>query len=153
MATTLNQTHPLLTLPFTADTDFTVLADHCEHFTDAMLECDDTALKLALSGRLAICLRLLKSTLNSPVPPHLIESLTVNALPDTSARFEPDSESLCHYCQTLVQLLMEQKLSSETTPVVIELLAELVWYFSAGLKAPRWLKTEDGLKEIEDLMA
>lgn len=150
MATILNQTHPLLTVPFNADTDFTVLADHCEHFSDAMLECDDTALRLALCGRLATCLRLLKSTLNAPIPPHLIESLTVDALPATPPRFEPDSESLCYYCQTLAQLLTEQKLSSETTPVVIELLAELVWYFSAGLNAHRWLKTEHGLKEIDE---
>ena len=148
MATTLNQTHPLLTIPFNADTDFIVLANHCEHFSDAMLECDDSALKLALCGRLATCLRLLKSTLNAPIPPHLIESLTVSTLPDTSPRFEPDSESLCQYCQTLAQLLTEQTLSSETTPIVIELLAELVWFFAAGLRAPRWLKAENGIKDI-----
>lgn len=152
MATILNQTHPLLTVPFNADTDFTVLADHCEHFSDAMLECDDSVQRLALCGRLATCLRLLKSILNASIPPHLIECLTVDALPATSPRFEPDSESLCQYCQTLVQLLTEQKLSSETTPVVIELLAELVWFFAAGLKAPRWLKTENGIKDIEELM-
>ncbi|MCW2488645.1 hypothetical protein J5069_22330 [Candidatus Symbiopectobacterium sp. NZEC127] len=150
MATILNQTCPLLTLPFNADTDFNVLADHCEHFSDSMLECDDTMLKLALCGRLATCLNLLKSTLNAPIPPHLVESLAVDALPATSPRFEPDSESLCQYCQTLVQLLTEQNLSSETTPVVIELLAELVWFFAAGLKTPRWLKTEHGLKEINE---
>ncbi|MFT8211621.1 MAG: hypothetical protein ACMZI0_15500 [Symbiopectobacterium sp.] len=153
MATPLNQAHPLLVLPFNADTDFTTLAEHCEHFTDAMLESDDIALKLALSGRLAACLSLLKSTLNEPIPPHLIESLTVDALPATFPHFEPDAESLCEYCQMLVQLFTEQKLSSQTSPVLIGLLSELVWYFVAGLKASRWLKTENGINEIDELMA
>lgn len=29
------------------------------------------------------------------------------------------------------------------------LLAELVWYFAAGLKAPRWIRTTDGVKVID----
>ncbi|WP_291972655.1 hypothetical protein [Candidatus Symbiopectobacterium sp.] len=136
MATTLNQTHPLLTIPFNVDIDFTILADHCEHFSDAMLECDDTAQRLALCGRLATCLRLLKSKMNVTIPPHLVDSLVVDVLPAVPPGFEPDSESLCQYCRTLVQLLTEQKLSSETTPVVIELLAELVWFFGSCIQ---WL--------------
>lgn len=115
-----------------------------------MLECDGSALKLTLCGRLATCLRLLKSTLNASIPHHFVESLAVNLLPATPPRFEPDSESLCQYCQTLAQLLTERKLSSEMTPVVIELLAELVWFFVAGLKAPLWLKTEQGISEIDE---
>lgn len=118
-----------------------------EHFSDAILEYDDTALRLALCDRLATCLSLLKS---APIPLLLIESLVVDALPAIPQRFEPGSASFRQYCQTLVQYFMEQKLSSETTPIVIELLAELVWYFAASLKAPCWMKTEPGLKDSDE---
>lgn len=62
MATTLDQTHPLLSHPFNADTDFTVLADYCEKFADTQAECYDPVLKMALCGRLAAGLTLLKPT-------------------------------------------------------------------------------------------
>lgn len=53
MATTLDQTHPLLTVPFSAATDFIVLADHCEKCADTQAESYDPILKMALCGRLA----------------------------------------------------------------------------------------------------
>lgn len=45
MVTTLTQTHPLLTQPFSAATDFTLLPDYCEQFVETALESDDPALK------------------------------------------------------------------------------------------------------------
>ena len=54
MATIPTQTHPLLSVPFNAATDFTILADHCENFADTLIESDDPALRLALCGRLDI---------------------------------------------------------------------------------------------------
>ncbi|KEJ18825.1 Uncharacterised protein [Escherichia coli] len=33
------------------------------------------------------------------------------------------------------------------------LLCELVWYFTEGLKAPRWLRTADGVKFISEVAA
>ena len=59
MATTLTHAHALLTLPFNHRTAFTELADNCERFMDALLECDVPAEKIALYGRLAACLALL----------------------------------------------------------------------------------------------
>ena len=67
MATIPTQTHPLLSVPFNAATDFTILADHCENFADTLIESDDPALRLALCGRLAACLALLRPTLNDPI--------------------------------------------------------------------------------------
>ena len=75
MATIPTQTHPLLSVPFNAATDFTILADHCENFADTLIESDDPALRLALCGRLAACLALLRPTLNDPIPSHLIVSV------------------------------------------------------------------------------
>ncbi|MDY0969599.1 hypothetical protein [Siccibacter turicensis] len=56
MATTLTPTHPLLTVPFSVTTDFTLLADHCEQFVETLMESDDPTLKMALCGRLTACL-------------------------------------------------------------------------------------------------
>jgi hypothetical protein len=84
MATTLIQTHPLLSVHFNAATDFTVLADHCENFAETLIENDDPTLKMALCGRLNAALTLLQPTLLEPVPPHLVESLTVDTLPANS---------------------------------------------------------------------
>lgn len=105
MATIPTQIHPLLSVPFNAATDFTVLADHCDRFAVTLLENADPTLRLALCGRLAACLSLLRPTLNDPIPPHLIESLTVDTLPASYPRFEPGSELLCDYSLTLTQLL------------------------------------------------
>ena len=74
----------LLSVPFSAATDFTVLADRCETFAETLIESNDPTLKMALCGRLNACLTLLQPTLLDPVPPHLIESLTVDILPANS---------------------------------------------------------------------
>ncbi|PLY36745.1 hypothetical protein F164LOC_13790 [Pectobacterium carotovorum] len=150
MATILTQAHLLLTVPFSAATDFTVLADHCENFAETLIESDDTALRLALCGRLAACLALLGPTLNEPVPCHLCESLTVDTLPAVSPCFDPDSELLCDYCLTLARLLAGRVLSPEVERMLTGLLSELVWYFAAELKAPCWIRTADGVKCINE---
>ncbi len=41
----------LLSAPFNATTDFTVLADYCARFAETLIETDDPALRLALCGR------------------------------------------------------------------------------------------------------
>ena len=87
------QFFPLLTVPFTADTDFTVLADHCEHFAEALIESDDTALRLAMCGRLNACLTLLQPTLNDVTPPHLVHQLTVDTPPAEPPRWVKGTEA------------------------------------------------------------
>jgi hypothetical protein len=49
------------------------------------------------------------------------------------------------YCQLLTHLLMSKTLSDEMERVAGDLLQDLVEYFADTLKAPRWLKTEEGL--------
>ncbi|MFT8211868.1 MAG: hypothetical protein ACMZI0_17220 [Symbiopectobacterium sp.] len=149
MATIPTQTHPLLSVPFSTAMDFTELAAHCGRFAETLIESEEPALKLALCERLVACLSLLRTTLNEPVPPHLVESLTVDTLPATESYFEPGSDLLCDYCLALGQLLTERPLSLETERVLTGLLTELVWCFSAGIKAPRWVRTENGVKRID----
>ncbi|OFS11945.1 hypothetical protein [Hafnia sp. HMSC23F03] len=149
MATIPTQTHPLLSVPFNAATDFTVLASHCENFAETLIESHDPALKMALCGRINACLTLLQPTLLDPVPPHLFESLTVDTLPTHSPRFEPECTELCDYCLALTQILAGQDFSSETEKHLIGLLYDLINYFVAEMKAPRWVRTADGVKLID----
>lgn len=153
MATTLNQTHPLLTIPFSAATDFTVLAEHCKHFAKTLAESNDPALKMAICGRLSTCLTLLQSTLLDPIPESMRDSLTVDAFPVSFPRFEPDCTELCHYCLALTQILTTQGLLPETRNYLSCLLCDLILYFSAEITAPRWIRTSDGVKFIDEVAA
>lgn len=153
MATTPIQTYPLLAVPFNAATDFTVLAGHCETFAETLIESNDPTLKMALCGRLNACLSLLQPTLLEPVPPHLVESLTVDTLPANSPHFEPECTELCRYCLALTQILAGQGFYSEMEKHLSGLLYELISYFAAEMKAPRWLRTSEGVKFIDEVTA
>ncbi|EFG4857747.1 hypothetical protein A8622_003401 [Escherichia coli] len=153
MVTIPTQTHPLLSVPFNAATDFTILADYCTRFAETLIETDDPALRLALCGRLHAGLALLQPSLNDTIPPHLVESLTVDTPPATTAHFEPEPDLLCEYCLVLLQLLLERPAEPKTEQLLTGLLCELVWYFTEGLKAPRWLRTADGVKFIDGVVA
>lgn len=59
--------------------------------------------------------------------------------------FEPETDRMGRYCQLLTHLLMSKTLSDDMERVAGDLLQDLVGYFADTLKAPRWLKTEDGM--------
>ncbi|EJE9658090.1 hypothetical protein M5796_004446 [Salmonella enterica] len=149
MATIPTQAHPSLAVPFSATTDFTILASHCETFAETLIESNDPALKMALCGRINTCLTLLQPTLLEPVPPHLVESLTVDTLPATTSRFEPECTELCRYCLAITQNLSGLGFASETEKYLSWLLYDLINYFAAEMKAPRWLRTAGGMKFID----
>lgn len=151
MAMTLTPTYPLLTIPFSADTDFTVLADHCERLADALMESHHSGERQTLCYRLGDCLNLLSSTLNDPVPPHLIERFTIDQLPNKSPVFEPDSELLCGYCLTLAKLLCKHTFNTDEEKQLTGLLFELVHYFTDDLRTPRWIRTVDDVKFIDEV--
>lgn len=144
MATTATPIHTLITRPFNHLTDFIELADNCERYVEAMVEADDPRDQLALCGRLSTSLSLLMPTLNDPIPPEMVATLTIDTLPTHLPVFEPETDTLCRYCQELTQLTMSGMLTSEQQRVIEDLLFELVSYFSDRLKAPRWLRTEQG---------
>lgn len=137
-------TDALITLPFDHATDFTQLADNCERFTDALIECEEPIQKMALYGRLSACLALLQPTLLDAIPEHLKASLTVEELPSRVPAFEPECDQLGRYCQEITQLLMNGSLPRQSEIVMEDLLCELVGYFTDTLKAPRWLQTDEG---------
>ena len=145
MATTPNLIHSLSTVPFTYSTDFTELADNCERFVEMLVECDDPAQKMALCGRLSASLALLQPTLLDPIPEYLHESLTVDDVPLNIPVFEPECDQLGRYCQLLTQLLLSQSLPENDERVAGDLLQDLVGFYSDTLKAPRWLRTDEGI--------
>ena len=114
MATTLTSECNLLVIPFSAATNFTTLADYCEHFAETIIECHDLALKMAPCGRLSTCLALLRPTLGEPIPPHLIDRFTVDVLPDVLPEFTPDADLLCDYCRARALVLLGRSLLPET---------------------------------------
>ncbi|MFG6654400.1 hypothetical protein ACG0Z5_08035 [Scandinavium sp. M-37] len=140
MTTILSPDCDLLTLPFSASSDFLDLAECCDRFAETLVECgsDESVYKLALLGRLGACLALLAPTLNDPIPPHLVDRLTVDKFPEPESYFDPDHTALCEYCQALTQLLCQQTLPPEMEVTLRGLLCELVWMFAADMKAPRW---------------
>lgn len=152
MATITTLDHSLFTTPFSHTTDFTELADHCERFAHTLLESDDPAEKLALCARLSACLALLQPTLNEPIPAHLVERFTLNDLLSRLPAFEPESEQLGQYCQTLTQLLISNALPRDMAKVMEGLLYELVNFYADTLNAPRWLQTSDGRVAIDALI-
>jgi len=152
MATTPNFAQSLFTVPFSATTDFTLLAQHCEVFAQTLVECDDPTEKMALCGRLGACLALLQPTLNEPVPPELVASLTLTDLPTEFPAFAAESDQLAHYCQMLTQLLMSHALPVEMARAMEGLLCDLVAYFAQILTAPRWIATPQGRVFIDDIL-
>ena len=145
MTTPPNFSHTLFTTPFDHTIDFTELADNCERFVDVLVECDDPAQKMALCGRLSACLALLQPTLLEPVPEYLKASLTVDDLPLDVPVFEPEVDQLGRYCQLLTQMLLARTLSASNERVAGDLLQDLVGFYSDTLKAPRWLRTKEGI--------
>ena len=148
MTTTLSFSHSLFTVPFDSNTDFTALADNCERFAEVIVECEDPAQKMALCGRLSACLALLQPTLLEPVPEHLKASLTVDDLPLDVPLFEPESDQLGQYCQLLTQLLLSRTLSARDERIAGDLLQDLVAFYSGTLKAPRGLRTNEGVVQL-----
>lgn len=139
----------LFTRPVSHTTEFTTLAESCEQFVDALIVCDDPVQKMALCGRLSACLALLQPTLNDPVPEPLKESLTVEDIPAHFPAFEPEAIQLADYCQVLAHLLINGGLAAKTERTLTGLLCDLTGYFAGTIKAPRWLRTENGVLSLE----
>lgn len=132
--------HNSASCPLMPDSDLFGTADHCDALCAELVECRDSILYLALCGRLSHSLDVLRNQLDQPLPPHLIERLTVDHLPVVSVSFVPDSDLLCQYCLALVQALLSCALTPDTTRQISGLLYELVGVLVDDLKAPRFVR-------------
>ena len=148
MATTPTQTHPLLSLLLNPNVDFTTLADRCEQYAEAQAELDFPVLRAAFCERLIACLTWLKDTQNDPIPRHLESQFIINSYPLAYPRFEPDTGHLCDYCLALAQILANRELPHDVEQTLSDLLFGLVCYLAAELKAPRWVRTANGIVPV-----
>ena len=104
---------------------------------------------MALCGRINTSLTLLQPTLLKPFPLHLVEILTIDTLLASSPRFDPECTELCRYCLAITQTLSGLGFASETEKYLSWLLYDLINYFVAEMKSPRWLRTAGGVKFID----
>ncbi|MEB5752742.1 hypothetical protein MXF13_23200, partial [Leclercia adecarboxylata] len=75
-----------------------------------------------------------------------------NDLPSRLPAFEPESDQLGIYCQTVTQLLISNILPPEMARVMEGLLYDLVSFYADTLNAPRWLQTPDGRVAFDALI-
>ena len=148
MATTVNQTDPHMTNQNQAYPEFTDLARDCDEYALLLIDNKDPTERRVICQFLQTSLAKLRPTLNEEIPSHLIEAFTVDTLPERVPRFEPDTAQLCDYCLALRELLNEEALPPTMEKALRGLLCELVWLFAEELRAPRWLRTADGVKAI-----
>ncbi|MEC5635937.1 hypothetical protein [Klebsiella quasipneumoniae] len=73
--------------------------------------------------------------------------------PASSTYFVPGSEVFCDYSLTLARLLTGRALLPKMEQMLTGLTCELVWCFAAELKVPRWIRTADGVKFIDEVTA
>ena len=139
LKTTLGEAHVL----------FQVL-DQCQRYVDALIANDNHTECMALCGRLLAGLNVLKFTLKSPLPEHLIENLTTDITKPDDYRcpLSTDSETLREYCSALTMLLLNQQESADQVENITGILFEMVNLLAEDLKAPRFVRTEAGLVMI-----
>lgn len=131
--------------------DLFQILDACECFIDALIENGSTLERMALCGRLYAGLEVLKVVLEAPLPPHLIERLTVDVSQNGGylSPLSTDSETLRVYCSALTLLLLNQLQSPEQREHITGLLFEMLNVLGDDLRAPRFIRTANGLTMIE----
>ncbi|MBV7406880.1 hypothetical protein [Enterobacter sp. ENT03] len=134
----------LLNMPIPATADLFQVADLCSEFVIKLVESDDPAESLALCGRLSHALTALRQLCDEDLPPHLLESLTVDEPP---APCVPDcwvdSNVLVEYAQGLTQALLSRVLAGSVTVPLTGLLHDLVILLTEYLRQPHIRRESD----------
>ncbi|WP_194206954.1 hypothetical protein [Superficieibacter sp. 1612_C1] len=127
----------LITTPIPASADLFQVADMCATFAIELLESADATKSLALQGRLSCALTALRVLCDADLPPHLIEQLTADKLPEPCV---PDcwfdSYALVEYTQALTQALLSCTLPCAVTEQITGLLHDLIILMVEHLKQP-----------------
>ncbi|MCT4704171.1 hypothetical protein MUA02_20160 [Enterobacteriaceae bacterium H20N1] len=94
---------------------------------------------------------MLKAVLKAPLPEHLIEQLTVKESDANEFRspLSTDSETTCEYCSALTIVLLNQQVSLDQQEHITEVLYEMLTMLAEDLKAPRFIRTTNGLAMID----
>ncbi|NIY48284.1 hypothetical protein E2L00_12310 [Cedecea colo] len=122
--------------------DLFELLDACETLSDELIESNNQTHQQALHRRLANCLEAMEAELEKPLPPYLMQHLTVEKLVDTQPQhLAGDSELLRQYCYALTQVLISQKQAAEINRTLNALLFELLNMLIEDLLLPRFEKS------------
>lgn len=133
----------LLTRPLHQGMDFLALAPVCSELAAELLETRNTTARLALAGRLALALRLLRENLEQDLTEAQRQALTSTERPkEQDCDFSPDADSLADYCHTLTQILLSRTLAPQQEKMMTGLLFELVNYQTDTLTAPQFWRAE-----------
>jgi hypothetical protein len=106
---------------------------------------------MALCGRLGAVFALLKPQLNEPIPPEQQDRFTVDTLPTHVPCFEPDPDTLGEYCAALTQVLLCRSVTSQQEEQLRWLLADLMAFMTEEINAPRWVRTAEGVRFIDEV--
>jgi hypothetical protein len=138
---------PLLKKPLGASMDLFQVLDGCQLYVEALIENYSNVECMALCGRLLAGLEVLRSSMNAPLPEHLIERLILKQDDSNEYRcpLSTDSETLREYCSALTMLLLNQEQSEEQRGHITGILYEMVNVLVEDLKAPRFVRTDAGL--------
>ncbi|EOV9570220.1 hypothetical protein ACN5LI_001840 [Cronobacter turicensis] len=143
----------LLSGSLRSDNDFLALAPACSLLVAELLETHNTTARLALAGRLAYALRLLKEAIKGELTPEQIEELTADERPATSVTpgaFDPENGNLCDYCRVLTEILIARTVSEPEEKIIAGLLFELVNLLFENLTAPRFYRSPEGIRSVWD---
>ncbi|XES85352.1 hypothetical protein ACBV55_05655 [Franconibacter pulveris] len=145
----------LLSRPLHGGLDFLALAPACAELVAELLETRSTTARLALAGRLMLAVGLLKAATQGELTEQQRDALTVDAHPGEAATdhepvFESESDTLADYCHLLAVVLLSRTLAPQQEKTIAGLLFELVNFLRDSLTAPRFFRSPDGLRCIDD---
>lgn len=140
----------LLKMPLGTTMDLFQMLDCCQNLVDALIDTSDNQSRMALCGRLYAALKVLEVVLKAPLPGYLIERLTVEKAEEEGCHcpLPTDSETLRGYCAALTLLLLQHQQTPEQEEKLTGLLYELTGVLNADLRAPRFVRTADGITMI-----
>lgn len=140
----------LLKMPLGTTMDLFQMLDCCQNLVDALIDTSDNQSRMALCGRLYAALMVLEVLLKAPLPGYLIERLTVEKAEEEGCHcpLPTDSETLRGYCAALTLLLLQRQQMPEQEEQLTGLLYELTGVLNADLRAPRFVRTADGITMI-----
>lgn len=132
-----HQIEDVLDAPLSGSADLFTALDQCAAFVCVMVECPDDYYRLALCGRLAHALTVLRQRCAEDLPENLIsqltaETATVSEIPD----FWHDTELLLDYADALILALSGKTLMDKNSQDLVGLLHDLVFLLVDQLKMP-----------------
>lgn len=125
-------------VPLPGSTDLFTALDQCAAFVCVMVECQDEYYRLALCGRLAHALTVLRQRCAEDLPENLVSQLTTETVPVSDVPdFWHDTEMLLDYADALTLALSGKTLLDRNSQDLVGLLHDLIYLLVDQLKTPR----------------